>query len=178
MVATTFWSTDSNPMSAAQFLEQMFGDLPEFFKDENELRKIWSQPDTRESLLNSLADSGYGKDQLAEIRMMINAEKSDLFDVLAYVAFALQPITRRERVAASKERIFSQYDDKQQVFLEFVLAQYVKEGVGELAPEKLPDLLALKYHAVSDAAAELGSVASIRDVFVGFQKHLYAEAAP
>ena len=85
MMATTFWSTDGKPMSAAEFLKQMFGDLPEYFKDEDELRRIWSQPDTRKSLLNSLTESGYGKEQLAEIRRMINAEKSDLFDVLAYV---------------------------------------------------------------------------------------------
>ena len=69
--------------------------------------------------------------------------------------------------------IFSNCDYKQQEFLDFVLSQYVKEGVGELAPEKLPNLLVLKYRAVSDAAAELGSVASIRDVFVGFQQYLY-----
>ena len=175
MVATTFWSIDGKPMSAAEFLKQMFGDLPEFFKDEDELRRIWGQPDTRKSLLDSLTDSGYGKDQLAEIRHMIDAEKCDLFDVLAYVAFALQPITREERVSASKEQIFAQCDYKQQQFLDFVLGQYIKEGVGELAPEKLPNLLVLKYRAVSDAAAELGSVASIRDVFVGFQQHLYAE---
>jgi hypothetical protein len=40
----------------------------------------------------------YGADQLSEIKRMIDAENSDLFDVLAYVAFALSPITRIERV--------------------------------------------------------------------------------
>lgn len=175
MTATTFWSTDGRPMSAAEFLNQMFGDLPEFFKDEDELRRIWSQPDTRKTLLDSLSESGYGADQIVEIRRMIDAEKSDLFDVLAYIAFALEPISRAERVAVHKEHIFSRYDDKQRDFLAFVLQQYVKEGVGELASEKLPDLLELKYHAVSDAAAQLGSAASIRDVFVGFQQYLYVD---
>jgi len=59
------------------------------------------------------------------------------------------------------------YQNKQQEFLDFVLEHYVAEGVGELAQEKLPDLLALKYMPVGDA------VAQIRDVFIGFQKHLY-----
>jgi hypothetical protein len=90
----------------------------------------------------------------------------------AYIALA--PISRAERVTSHKRRIFTHYDDKQQEFLDFVLAQYVKEGVGELAQAKLPDLLELKYHAVSDAVVELGSVANIRDVFIGFQEHLYA----
>jgi len=34
-------------------------------------------------------------------------------------------------------------------------------------------LLELNYHGVSEAAAELGSVVGIRDVFIGFQRYLY-----
>ena len=108
-----------------------------------------------------------------EIRRMVDAEKSDLFDVLAYIAFALAPITREERVDTHRERIFSNYDDKLQLFLDFVLSQYVREGVGELGEDKLPQLLELRYAAISDAVAELGDVGRIRDTFVGFQKHLY-----
>lgn len=137
------------------------------------MRKLWSQPDTRKALLESLAEKGYGDEQLAEIRRMIDAEKSDLFDVLAYIAFALAPITREERVDTHKEKIFSRYDERLQGFLDFVLSQYVQEGVGELDQEKLPHLLELKYRAVTDAAEQLGGVARIRDAFIGFQKHLY-----
>ena len=104
---------------------------------------------------------------------MIDAENSDLYDVLAYIAFALAPITRRERVETRRERIVSGYDDKLRSFLDFVLAQYVKEGVDELDGDNLPDLLELKYKGVGDAAAELGGVARIRETFVGFQRHLY-----
>jgi type I restriction enzyme, R subunit len=173
MMATTFWSVDGRPMSAAEFITKLFGDLPELFRDEDELRALWGQPDTRKALLESLSDKGYGDDQLTEIRRMIDAEKSDLFDVLAYIAFALSPITRQERVTAHRDQIFSHYDHKLQAFLDFVLSQYVKEGVGELDQAKLPHLLELKYRAVSDAAAQLGGVAQIRDAFIGFQTHLY-----
>ncbi len=173
MMATTFWSPDGKPMSAAEFIEQLFGDLPELFKDEDELRALWSKPDTRKALLESLAEKGYGDEQLTEIRHMIDADKSDLFDVLAYIAFALAPITREERVETHKAQIFSQYDEKLQAFLDFVLSQYVQEGVGELDQEKLPHLLELKYRAVTDAAEQLGGVARIREAFIGFQKHLY-----
>ena len=176
MTATTFWSPEGKPMSAAEFIQRLFGDLPALFKDEDELRKLWGQPDTRKALLESLAEKGYGDEQLSEIRKMIAAEKSDLFDVLAYIAFALSPITREKRVETRRERIFSDYDDKLQIFLDFVLSQYVKEGVGELDQAKLPDLLELKYHGISDAAAELGGVARIRDAFIGFQKYLYQES--
>lgn len=106
---------------------------------------------------------------------MIDAEKSDLYDVLAYIAFSLAPITRAERVNTRKVRIFSQYDDeKLRTFLDFVLSEYVNEGVGELDDAKLPQLLSIRYRAVNDAARELGGIARIRDTFIGFQKHLYA----
>jgi type I restriction enzyme R subunit len=100
-------------------------------------------------LLESLAEKGFGGEQLREIERMIDAEKSDLYDVLAYIAFALSPITRQERADARKVNIFSHYDAKLQAFLAFVLSQYVKEGVGELDQAKLPHLLELKYRAAS-----------------------------
>jgi type I restriction enzyme R subunit len=174
MMATTFWSVDGRPMSAAEFVTRLFGELPALFKDEDELRTLWSQPDTRKALLESLAERGYGDEQLHEIERLIDAEKSDLYDVLAYIAFALSPITRQERADASRPMITSQYDAKLQAFLNFVLSQYVQEGVGELDQEKLPHLLELKYRAISDAARELGGVANIRDAFIGFQRHLYS----
>jgi len=173
MSATTFWSPDGKPMSAAQFVEQLYGDLPELFKDEDELRALWSRPDTRKALLEGLDEKGYGIEQLAEVGKMIEAENSDLYDVLAYIAFNLPPVTRAERVESHRERIFKDYDYRQQEFLDFVLGHYVERGVGELDTSKLPQLIELKYHSVGDAVAELGSVNHIREVFVGFQRHLY-----
>ena len=173
MMATMFWNPDGTPMSAAEFVQRLFGDLPELFKDEEELRALWSIPDTRKSLLERLAEKGYGDEQLAEVKRMIDAEKSDLFDVLAYIAFALAPITRQERVDNHKYIILSNYDEKLQAFLDFVLNEYVKEGVQELDDAKLPHLLELRYGGVGDATEQLGSVAEIREAFVGFQQYLY-----
>jgi type I restriction enzyme, R subunit len=173
MTATMYLGADGEPMSGAQFVERLFGQLPELFKNEEELRRIWSSPDTRKALLEELADRGFGADQLKVIGTMINAENSDVFDVLVYVAFALLPITRSERVEARRSDILAPYDPKLQAFLDFVLGQYVRQGVEELDQEKLGELLELKYHTLSDAAAQLGGVAVIRDTFVGFQRHLY-----
>ncbi len=86
MTATTFWSADGRPMSAAQFLEALYGAIPEFFKDEDELRKLWSDPATRKALLAGLADKGFGREPLAEMQKIIEAENSDLFDVLEVIA--------------------------------------------------------------------------------------------
>ncbi|HEY8162429.1 MAG TPA: type I restriction-modification enzyme R subunit C-terminal domain-containing protein, partial [Methylocystis sp.] len=70
-------------------------------------------------------------------------------------------------------RIDAAYDDKLQSFLDFVLAQYVREGDEELDQEKLGALVQLKYGSTNEAAAKLGGVATIRDAFVGFQRYLY-----
>lgn len=177
MVSTSFWGPDGTPLSAEQFLQQLFGDLPSFFSDEDQLREIWSHPDTRGRLLEGLAEKGYSSEQLGEIRKLINAEKSDLFDVLAYIAFSLDPVTREERVVEHKDLIFSHYDDKQQAFLDFVLTQYINQGVGELQTERIASFLELKYGGLHDAKQELGEVSRIREVFVGFQRHLFEKEA-
>ena len=177
MMATSFWSPDGKPISAAQFIERLYGDLPELFKDEDELRRIWSLPDTRKALLDGLEEKGYGSEQLAEVSRMIDALDADLYDVLAYVAFATPTLTRQERVDTHRSLIFARYAGQQKEFVDFVLGHYVKQGVTELDDAKLPDLLELKYHSVNDAVATLGTVSEIRELFVGFQKHLYEPSA-
>jgi len=175
MVATTFWSADGRPMSAAQFLESLYGTLPEFFRDEDELRRIWSDPDTRSALLVGLAEKGFRHSDLVEMQHIIDAEESDLFDVLAYVAYAAPTVAREERASYARRQIHGSYSEKQEVFLEFVLSHYVNEGVDELGAEKLSALLRLQYHGLNEAVLELGPASQIREVFYGFQKFLYAE---
>jgi len=179
MTATTYWHPDGTPMSAQQFLETLFGKIPEFFKSEDELRRLWSVPDTRSRLLQGLSEHGFGLDQLAEIQKIIEAEKSDLFDVLAFVAYAMAPLTREVRAANAKVYINSQFTTKQGAFLDFVLSHYVEVGVEELDQDKLSPLLRLKYgDSLSDAIADLGDPEEIGQTFAGFQKYLYESAIP
>jgi len=174
MTCTSFWHPDGTPMSAQQFMQELFGMLPDFFKNEEELRNIWSLPDTRRRLLEGLSEKGFGHDQLVEMQRIIDAEKSDLFDVLAYVAYALPTLTREERVDRARVAITTTFNDRQQAFLNFVLAHYISVGVGELDQDKLTPLLRLKYHdSIADAVADLGRPEEIGEVFAGFQKYLY-----
>jgi type I restriction enzyme R subunit len=178
MVATTFWHADGTPMSAQQFMEMLFGKLPEFFKNEDELRTLWSDPETRAKLLFGLAEKGFGSAQLTEMQKIIDAENSDLFDVLAYVAYALPMLSRKERAAQAKRGISTQINYKQQEFIDFVLSHYVTVGVEELSKEKLTPLLRLKYHdSIADAVADLGKPDEIGKVFAGFQRYLYAKTS-
>jgi type I restriction enzyme R subunit len=178
MMVTSFWHPDGTPMSAQQFLEMLFGKLPDFFRDEAELRARWSAPDTRAKLLAGLAEKGFGAEQMAEMQRIIDAERSDLFDVLAHVAYALPPLSREERASRAKVAISTHFNSKQQIFLDFVLSHYVTEGVRELDQEKLTPLLRLRYHdSIADAVADLGRPEEIGRVFAGFQRFLYQPPA-
>jgi type I restriction enzyme R subunit len=174
MMSTSFWGSDGKPISAEEFLNNLFGALPEFFKNEGELRKIWSNPITRKTLLQKLDDAGYGKDQLTALQKLVDAEKSDLFDVLEYVFNSENKImTREERVLATQATIFALLNDKQKEFIDFVLSKYIESGFEELDQEKLPILLTNKYQTFEDAGLELGDLSKVKDLFIGFQSHLY-----
>lgn len=173
---TSFWSADGKPISAEEFLHSLFGKLPEFFKDEAQLRKIWSNPITRKALLDKLAEAGYGMNELKTLQKLIDAENSDIFDALEYISYAIKPISREERVARAQLNIFKSLDNNQKEFLEFVLSRYVETGIEELGQEKLPNLLKIKYSAINDATELLGGVNRIRETFFNFQQHLFATA--
>jgi len=173
MITSLFFDTNGKPISAEEFLQDLYGELLVFLKSETDLCKIWSYPITRKTLLSKLSAAGYHQDTLRTSQILIAAEKSDLFDVLNYIAFGVKPITRAARVAKARPIIFSFLDDKQKEFIEFVLSKYVETGVEELDEEKLPILLELKYHTISDASVLLGNVEDIRPIFINFQKHLY-----
>ena len=178
MVATSFWNADGKPISAAEFLNNLFGELPNLFKNENELRTLWSNPQTRKTLLVKLDNAGFGKDELDLLKQLIDAEKSDLYDVLEYVFNSdIKPITREERVGRAKVTILAFLNKNQQAFIEFVLNKYIESGVEELAQEKLPVLLTNKYHSLEDAKEILGEVREISSLFIEFQQHLYYQKA-
>lgn len=176
MVSTSFWSADGKPISAEEFLSNLFGELPKLFKDEEELRKLWSNPTTRRTLLEKLDDAGFPKSDLLTLQKLVDMEKSDLYDVLEYVFNGdYIAMTREARAKAAEATIFALLNDKQKEFISFVLSKYIETGVEELDQEKLPILLTNKYHSLEDAKEILGDVANISRLFIEFQEHLYKQ---
>ena len=178
MVSTSFWSADGKPISAEEFLNNLFGELPKLFKDEEELRKLWSNPMTRKILLENLDAAGFPKDDLLTLQKLVDMEKSDLYDVLEYVFNGdYIAMTREARAKAAEATIFALLNDKQKEFITFVLSKYIETGVDELDQEKLPILLTNKYQSLEDAKEILGDVANISRLFIEFQEHLYKQQA-
>ncbi|SON50553.1 EcoAI/FtnUII family type I restriction enzme subunit R [Vibrio tapetis] len=173
MKSVLFMGADGDMLTAKQFVEQLFGDLPRFFNNEDELREIWSNPSTREKLLADLQEAGYDDEKLDNMKEIIDAKDSDVYDLFSFVAYARETHTRKERVATAKPGISSEFTSKQIEFIEFILDKYIEDGVQELAAKKMRSLVELKYDTISDAAEVFGSPMAIRDTFVGFQKYLY-----
>jgi len=173
MKSVLFMGADGDMLTAKQFVEQLFGDLPRFFGNEDELRDIWSNPSTREKLLADLFEAGYDDEKLDSMKDIIDAKDSDVYDLLAYVAYARDTHTRTERAATAKPGISNEFNNKQIEFIEFILDKYIEDGVQELAATKMRSLVELKYDTISDAAEVFGSPMVIRETFIGFQKYLY-----
>lgn len=174
MISSSFWGADGKPISSEEFLNNLFGELPKLFKDEEELRKLWSNPLTRKLLLENLDAAGFPKDDLLTLQKLVDMEKSDLYDVLEYVFNGdYIAMTREARAKAAEATIFALLNDQQKEFITFVLSKYIETGVDELDQEKLPILLTNKYQSLEDAKEILGDVANISRLFIEFQKHLY-----
>nr|WP_244183659.1 type I restriction endonuclease subunit R [Xanthomonas codiaei] len=173
IAATTYWSNDGRMITAQEFMQQLFGDLDALVKDEDQLRTIWSDPDRREAFLQRLTDLGYDNERLDDMRRLIDAPHSDIFDVLAYVRFTLAPLSRTQRVQSAMSTGLGGYEREMRSFLEYVLGNYARNGTGELASSRIGDVLRIRYGGVNDAKRMLGSVADIRSAFVGIQAHLF-----
>lgn len=172
--STMFYSVDGKPMSLIEFIHSLYNTLalPDFFKDEEELRAIWSAPVTRQRLLERLEGAGFSKTDLMEIQVLIDARESDLFDVLEYIRFALSPVTRKERSELSVSKL-SDLTENQKSFIEFLADQYEARGVDELEESRLERLLEAKYSNVVDGIGALGGVDVVRKLFLNFQANLY-----
>ena len=167
-----FWGADGTPVSAEDFLQTMFGELPAFFSSVEDLQQKWAVPQTRKELLGKLGEMGYGVDVLKQIRTLIDADDSDLLDVLEYIAYNIEPMNRRERVRKVDAYRHS-LSAKEQEFVNYITDLYVRAGVEELAMEKLSAIIALKYGSVQDGVTQLGSIEVAKNTFLKVQQRLY-----
>ncbi|WP_029219081.1 type I restriction-modification enzyme R subunit C-terminal domain-containing protein [Xanthomonas cassavae] len=107
------------------------------------------------------------------MRRLIDAPHSDIFDVLAYVRFTLAPLSRTQRMQSAMSTGLSGHESEMRSFLDYVLGNYARNGTGELASSRIGDVLRIRYGGVNAAKRMLGSVADIRNAFVGIQAHLF-----
>ena len=142
MMATTFWHPDGTPMSAQQFMELLFGKLPEFFKDEanyapSGARRRRGRSSCRVSPRKALAVNNWPRCRRSSTPRRATCSTCS----------PMSPMPCRRSPARSapqgQGRISTHFNSKQQAFLDFVLSHYVRVGVEELDQDKLTPLLRL-----------------------------------
>jgi type I restriction enzyme, R subunit len=171
--STSYWDASGTPMSAMDLMKKLFGDLAAVVPDEDTLRRTWSDPDKRSEFLNKLEEAGYDAERLGDIRLLIDAPDSDLFDVLAYVLFEYEPLTRSTRANAVRTANLDAYKDEVRSFLLHILNAYEQEGEGELATVKLRSFIEARYGSMSAAKEQLGDIGFAKQIFRDIQASLY-----
>lgn len=163
-------------LSIEEYVQKLFGTLPHFLDGEEDLRKRWSQPDTREQLLDVLAQSGFPEDKLEMTKRFLEMEDCDMLDVLAYLAYNTTPIDRQRRAEILMKQTQQKYSAAQQDFVNYIMGLYVRNGFKELGSDKLPTLINMKYHSPVDAVKALQMQPDqIRKFYLGMQQMLYYE---
>ena len=157
-----------------EFLERLFGDLKGIVADEDQLRAIWRDPDNREHFLEQLSDRGYDRDRLEDIRRLVDAADSDLFDVLSYIMFTNDPRTRHERADHVRSDGMADADAEMKDLLFAILGAYEARGESELATKKLTTFLTARYGSVNEAKSKLGGLATVKRAFRTMQEVLYS----
>ena len=176
-IDTRYVGADSTPLSAEEFLKQLVGSLPRLFKDVEHLRTIWKNPHHRADFLKELENLGFGTKNLKDLKSMMNAEDSDIFDVLAYLSFNTPMKTRKERVSQvnGNEQVFAVYSDFKAIdFLKFVLMRYEADGVEELGEDKIGDLIKLsELGSIQDAKNVFGGLPQLKQAYYQLQENIY-----
>jgi len=175
-IETTYVGMDGIPLKTEDYLELLIGVLGKFYNNEDGLREIWSNPTNRKELLNKLKEMNIDESQLNDLKMIFEAQDSDIYDVLAHLSFNLDIKTRSERVFAVEhsEFIEKHHNEKAKEFIEFILERYKKDGVKELDEDKLGKLVDLSgLGSVREVANNFGGIPQMRDEYFELQREIY-----
>jgi type I restriction enzyme R subunit len=173
-IETTYVGEDGKPLRTQEYLKFLIGILGEFYDDEKKLRAIWSNPSNRKEMLNKLFEMGIDESQLYDLKQIFEAQKSDIYDVLAHLSFNLDIKTRAERALSVENSNFIQkyHNDKAKEFIEFILDRYKKDGVKELDEKNLSALVKLSGNDSRVLKEAFGNF-NIRDEYFELQREIY-----
>ena len=162
-------------ISLSEYVDKLFGRIPDFFSGADDLREKWSNPETREELLKTLDEAGFAEDKLNLLKNMLKMQKCDLLDVLEYIAYDSTPIERAKRVELVKKKYVDALNKEQREFDNLILQYYVDNGFKELGTDKLKTFISIKYNSMNDAKEKLQmSPADIRNHYFELQRRLYS----
>ena len=175
-VEIRYIDADGKPLTAKEFLEKLIGFIPNLYSSEDEFRRLWANPDTRDQILKQLEQEGFDSEQLETLRDMLSAKDCDIFDVIAYLTYSSGMLTRHQRVEiAETDHFFDIFQNvKAKEFLHFVLKRYEKDDIQELRRDRIGELIKLNNMGTPIEAAQVfGGADKLVDAFYKLQTTLY-----
>lgn len=162
-------------LRTVEFQQHTKEQITTLFTDVKAFQKAWTNPKERESILLELENRGVSVEQVAEIMKLADL---DPFDVLCYVAFDLQPLTRRQRAEkVKKAAIFATYSENAKEIINLILEKYVQFGANQLNAKILSVKPISEKGNLMEIASIFGGAPNLLKALDNIQQLLYAEAA-
>ena len=166
--------TTGKHLSSEDFIKKILGELPKFYQNEHDLRLAWANPETREKFLKNLEYIWLDAEQIENLKKIFEAEKSDIFDILAYISYGNEIKNRTERSKIAKSILEKYENPKAKDFLQFLLELYEREWIMNFKKEGLSSKIELFNRWLArEIAAEFGWVQELKQAYYDLQKGIY-----
>lgn len=161
-------------LSSEDFIKKILGELPKFYQNEHDLRLAWANPETREKFLKNLEYIWLDREQIENLKKIFAAEKSDIFDILAYISYGNEMKNRDERSKIAKSILEKYESPKAKDFLQFLLELYEREWIMNFKKDGLSSKIELFNRWLArEIAAEFGWVQELKQAYYDLQKEIY-----
>lgn len=166
--------TTGKHLSSEDFIKKILGELPKFYQNEHDLRLAWANPETREKFLKNLEYIWLDAEQIENLKKIFEAEKSDIFDILAYISYGNEMKNRMERSKIAKSILEKYENPKAKDFLQFLLRLYEREWIMSFKKDGLSSKIELFNRWLArEIAAEFGWVQELKQAYYDLQKGIY-----
>ncbi len=166
--------TTGKHLSSEDFIKKILGELPKLYQSEHDLRLAWVNPETREKFLKNLEYIWLDAEQIENLKKVFEAEKSDIFDILAYISYGNEIKNRTERSKIAKSILEKYKNPKAKDFLQFLLELYEREWIMNFKKDGLSSKIELFNRWLArEIAAEFGWVQELKQAYYDLQKGIY-----
>ena len=166
--------TTGKHLSSEDFIKKILGELPKFYQNEHDLRFAWANPETREKFLKNLEYIWLDAEQIENLKKIFEAEKSDIFDILAYISYGNEMKNRDERSKIAKSILEKYESPKAKDFLQFLLELYEREWIMNFKKDGLSSKIELFNRWLArEIAAEFGWVQELKQAYYDLQREIY-----
>jgi type I restriction enzyme R subunit len=158
-------------VSVEEYSQMIASRLTREVRTVDAFRECWIDPKTRKELIDVLPEDGKG---LRLLRVLLNQQDYDLYDILAEIGYGMAPKNRKERVLALSYKHgawFKNLPDKTRSTLLALAKQFEKGGTDEL---ENPHIFSAPGVKKAGGLAALKVLGEPKDIVVETKRRLFA----